>query len=471
MADNQQAPVAEENEQGQQEQPRDQQQGIGPPQQNNAQQSDQQQSGSGQRGQGPKKKAPDPRRKRTIRLVVLAVLVVALIVSIPVYAYYSVRESTDDAQVDGHVVPVSSRIGGTLVSVLVSDNELVRAGQELIRLDPADYQVAADQAQAQLANAEASIVESRVNLPVTNINTRSQVSTSSTQTQENRAGVAVAEQGINAARARVDSANAALQQAQANYVKSQRDLDRYKDLVSKDEISKQDYDAAVAAAQANAAQVDSAKAAILEAQHTLDQAVAQLAQAKARLATALVQERQSQEIRPQQIAASEARLKSAQAQVRQRQADLDQAKLNLGYTTIRASVDGIVSRKSAEPGMQVTPGQQVMALVPLDDIWVTANYKETQLRSMRVGQKAEVKVDTFGSGHKLLGHVDSIAAASGARFSLLPPENATGNFVKVVQRIPVKIVLEPGENRDRLLRPGMSVVPTVLLNSGTNNAY
>jgi membrane fusion protein, multidrug efflux system len=165
---------------------------------------------------------------------------------------------------------------------------------------------------------------------------------------------------------------------------------------------------------------------------------------------------------------SQARYKSAQAQVKQRQADLDQAKLNVGYTVLRAPVDGIVSRKNAEPGMQVSPGQQIMALVPLDDVWVTANFKETQLRKMRVGQKVDIEVDTYGSSRKYRGHVDSIAAASGAKFSLLPPENATGNYVKVVQRVPVKIVLEPGESRDHLLLPGMSVLPTVLLNTGSS---
>ncbi len=439
------------------------------------------QQGQDQQGQGgqdkgnkagdKKKKQQDPRRKRTVRLIVLAVLVVALIAAIPIWAYYSVRESTDDAQVDGHVVPISPRISGTVLSVLVNDNQPVRAGQELVRLDPADYQVAQIQAEANLANADATTTESEVNVPVTNINTRSQVSTSSTQVDEGRAGVASAQQAVNAAGARVSSANFALAQAQANYLKSQQDLARYRELVSKDEISKQDYDAAVAAATANAAQVESAKSAITEAQHNLDQGIAELGQAKARLATAMVQQRLSQDIRPKQVAVSQARFKSAQAQVRQRQADVDQAKLNMGYTVIRAPVDGIVSRKSAEPGMQVSPGQQIMALVPLDDIWVTANFKETQLKKMRVGQKVEVEVDTYGSSHKFVGHVDSIAAASGARFSLLPPENATGNFVKVVQRVPVKLVLEPGENRQHLLLPGMSVVPTVLLNSGTNNAF
>ncbi|HEY7305403.1 MAG TPA: HlyD family secretion protein [Bryobacteraceae bacterium] len=413
-----------------------------------------------------RRRSANPRRKRAIRFIILALVVVGIIVAIPIYAYYSVRESTDDAQVDGHLVPISPRITGTMLSVLVNDNQEVKVGQELVRLDPADYQVALQQARAALATAEANTTESSVNVPLTAINTRSQVSTSSAQTQESQAAVAAAQQAIDGARARINASNAALAEKQANLVKAEKDLLRFQDLVSKDEVSRQDYDAAVAAAQANRAQVDSAKADIIAAQHNLDQAVAELNQAKARLSTAQIQHRQSQAVQPKQQAVSQARFKQAQAQVRQAQANVDQAQLNIGYTTIRAPVDGIVSRKNAEPGMHVSPGQQVMALVPLDDVWVTANFKETQLKGMQVGQSVEILVDSHGS-RKYHAHVDSIAAASGARFSLLPPENATGNYVKVVQRIPVKIVLEPGENRDHSLRPGMSVEPTVLLNSGT----
>ncbi|MBV9765234.1 MAG: HlyD family secretion protein [Acidobacteriaceae bacterium] len=417
----------------------------------------------------PRKKPANPRRRRTIRLVILALVVVAAIVAIPVYAYYSVRESTDDAQVDGHVIPVSPRIAGTIVAVLVNDNQPVKTGQELVRLDPADYQIAFQQAQAQLTSSQANTTESQENVPITSINTRTQVSTSGSQVDEARAGVASAQQGVDASRARLNSANASLGEKEANYAKAQKDLARMKDLVGKDEISRQDYDAAVAAAEANAAEVQTAKADIGEAQHNVDQAVAQLNQSKAKLATAMVQQRQSEQIRERQDAVSEARFKQAQAQAQQRQADLAQAQLNLQYTVIRASVDGVVSRKNAEPGMQVSPGQQIMALVPLDDVWITANFKETQLRKMRVGQKVDIEVDTYGSSRKYRGHIDSIAAASGARFSLLPPENATGNYVKVVQRVPVKIILERDENRDHRLLPGMSVTPTVLLNTSTNN--
>lgn len=431
---------------------------------------DQQKGPDQHRSDDRKKQRTNPKRKRMVRFILLALVVVGIIVAIPVWAYYSSRESTDDAEVDGHIVPISPRISGTIMEVLVNDNETVHAGQKLVLLDPADYQVAASEAQAALATAQANTAESQVNVPITDINTSSQIRTSTTQVNSYEAAVSSAQQAVNTARARLGVSQAALAQAQANYVKAQKDLARYEDLVSKDEISHQDYDAAFAAAGSNAAQVDSAKAEIVASQHSLDQAVAQLNQARAQLQTTIVERRLSEEIRPRQQAVSEARYKQAEAQVQQREADLNQAKLNLGYTVIRAPVDGVVSRKSAEPGMPVTPGQQIMALVPLDDIWITANYKETQLKNVRVGQKVEISVDTYG-GRTYRGYVDSIAAASGARFSLLPPENATGNYVKVVQRIPVKIQLEPGEDRDYSLRPGMSVEPTILLNSGTNNAY
>ncbi len=403
-------------------------------------------------------------RNKRIRLIVFAVVVLAAIVAIPVYNYYSSRESTDDAQVDGHIVPISPRISGTVIAVLVNDNQYVTAGTELVRLDPADYKVSLDKAQADVADAEAQTLEAETNVPITQINTSSLIKTSNAGVIEAQAGVASAQQQIDAAHARVASANAKVAEAQANSEKAQKDLTRFKELVDKDEISRQQYDAAVAAAQSQTAQVDTAKAALTEAQHNVDVAQAMLAQARARLNSANVQEHQSQVSAPKQQAAIEARFKAANAMVQQRQAAVNQAKLNLDYTTLRAPVSGLVSRKNAEPGMIVAPGQQLMALVPLDDVWITANFKETQLKRMKVGQEVEIDVDAYG-GRAYKGHIDSISAASGARFSLLPPENATGNYVKVVQRVPVKIVLDPGQNQDHRLRPGMSVNPTVLLNS------
>ena len=406
----------------------------------------------------------DTGRKRRIRFVLLAVLVVAAIAAIPIYSYYAARESTDDAQVDGHLVPISPRISGTVLEVLVKDNEHVKAGQTLVKLDPADYEVALAQALAQLATAQATTSESGVNVPLTNINTLSQVDTSRTQVDEVRAAVNSAQQAANQAAANIESAKATLEARQADYEKAQKDLARYKDLVAKDEISKQEYDSADAAVRAGAANVEAAKANVLVAQRNYDKALADLGQAKARLDTAQVLEQQSKQIRPKQQEASQARYQESQAQVQQRDANVKQAQLNLNYTQLKAPVDGIVSKKSAEPGMQLAAGQEIMAIVPLDDVWVTANFKETQLKKMRVGQKVEIEVDTYGRSRKYVGHIQSIAAATGGTFSLLPPENATGNYVKVVQRVPVKIVLDPGQNDDERLLPGMSVTPVVLLN-------
>jgi membrane fusion protein, multidrug efflux system len=407
----------------------------------------------------------DTGRKRKIRFILLALLVVAAIISIPIYSYYAARESTDDAQVDGHLIPISPRISGTVVEVLVRDNERVKAGQTLVKLDPADYEVALAQAQAQLATAQATTSESGVNVPLTNINTLSLVNTSKTQVDEGRAGVNSAQQAANQAQASIASANATLVARQADYEKAQKDLARYKDLVAKDEISKQEYDTAEAAARASAANVEAAKANVTVAQRTFDKAMADLGQARARLETALVLQQQNAAARPRQQEVTQARYQQSQAQVKQRDASVKQAQLNLDYTTLKAPSDGVVSKKTAEPGMQLAAGQEIMAIVPLDDVWVTANFKETQLKKMHVGQKVEIEVDTYGRSRKYQGHIESIAAASGGRFSLLPPENATGNYVKVVQRVPVKIVLEPKQNDDQLLLPGMSVTPVVLLNN------
>jgi membrane fusion protein, multidrug efflux system len=406
----------------------------------------------------------DRPRNRRVRLIVFAVLILAVIAAIPIYSYYSSRESTDDAQVDGHVVPISSRIDGTILAVLVNDNQVVTAGAQLVKLDPADYQVKFDQAQANVSAAASQMDAAKVNVPLIEINTSSQIKTSSADVMIARAGVESTQRQVDAANARLQSAKAQLAQAQANNDKAQKDLVRYKELVQKDEISQSQYDAFVASAQASTAQVDTARAGVNEALHNVDVAQASILQAKARLNSAYVTERQSRSAAPRQQANSKAQLDSAAAQLKQSQAALEQTKLNLDYTVLRSPVSGLVSRKNAEPGMRVSAGQQLMAIVPLDDVWVTANFKETQLKRMRIGQEVKIKVDAYG-GRTYNGHIDSIAAASGARFSLLPPENATGNYVKVVQRVPVKIVLDPGQNQDRLLRPGLSVDPTVLLNS------
>ena len=379
------------------------------------------------------------------RMFVIIAAIVVLVGGFLAWRYFSSYESTDDAQVDGHLMPVSARISGYVEKVNIDDNQQVPAGYVMVEIDPRDYQVAVEQAAAAAADASATAESENINVPVTGVSTTSQISSSEADVQNAQAGIAAAQQNL-------DAAQAQLLQAQANDVKAQNDLMRYKQLVDKQEISQQLYDQAVAAAAAGDAGVAAAKA-------NAAAAAQQVTQAQSRLEAARAAWRTSQ-TGPKQVAATEARAKSASANAEAKQAALDQAKLNLTYTKILAPANGIVT-KNVEVGMNVQPGQQLASLVPLDDIWITANFKETQLKYMKPGQRVEIKADVNGRTHK--GHVDSIAGSSGARLSLLPPENATGNYVKVVQRVPVKIVLDPGENADHSLRLGMSVEPKVFV--------
>jgi membrane fusion protein (multidrug efflux system) len=379
------------------------------------------------------------------RIILIVVLVVLAIGGYFAYRYFASYESTDDAQVDGHLMPLSTRISGYVTKVNVDDNQYVTAGTVLVEIDPKDYQVALDQAQANLADAQAQAQVQDINVPITTQTTNSQVDAA-------QANVEDAQAGITAAQQQFDAAQAQLAQAQANDVKAQNDLVRYKQLVGKQEVSQQQYDQAVASAAASAAEVAAAKSSAAAAAQGITQAKAKLVQNQANLSSA--------QTAPRQVATTKARALSAAAVVQQKQSLVEQAQLNLTYTKIIAPVDGIVS-KSVEVGMNVSPGQQLLSIVPLNDVWVTANFKETQLKYMKAGQDAEIEVDA--NGRKYKGHVDSIAGSSGARLSLLPPENATGNYVKVVQRVPVKIVLDPNQNSDHYLRLGMSVEPKVYL--------
>jgi membrane fusion protein, multidrug efflux system len=378
------------------------------------------------------------------RIALIIGIVVLLVVGFFVYRYVTSYEDTDDAQVDGYINPISARITGHVTKLAVQDYQYVQPGTVLVELDPADYQVAYEQARADFQDAQAAAAAAGVNVPITSVNTTSQVSST-------EADVASARAGIAAARQQFASAKAQLTQAEANDVKAQNDLGRYRQLVDKQEISQQQYDQAVASARASAAAVDSARDLADAAQSQVTQAQGKLVQAEANYSQA--------QTAPRQMQISRSRAASAEAQVLQKKAALDQAQLNLQYTKITSPVAGIVSDRTVNVGENVAPGQELMKVIPLNDIWITANFKETQLRDMRVGQPVTIEVDAYG--RKYNGKVNSFAGASGARFSLLPPENATGNYVKVVQRIPVKIVLDPGENKDQLLRPGMSVEPKV----------
>jgi membrane fusion protein, multidrug efflux system len=379
------------------------------------------------------------------RILILAIIVVLLVGGVFLWRYLSSYESTDDAQADVHLYPVSARISGYVVKVNADDNQWVQKGTVLVEIDPKDFEVAVAQAQANLANAEATAQSLNITVPITSVNTSSQLKSTASDIDNTKAGIIAAERQLAAAQAQV-------QQAEANDVKAQDDLHRYKLLVDKREVAEQIYDQALAAAKASTATVAAARANESAAQQFVQQAQSRLVEAEAN--------HQSAETGPQQVSSTRARVRAAIADVQQKRALLEQAQLNLQYTKIVAPVSGEVN-KTVVVGMNVQPGQQLLTVVPLDEVWVTANFKETQLRHMRVGQKAEIKIDS--TGRTLKGHVDSIAGATGPTFSLLPPENATGNYVKIVQRIPVKIVLEAGENHDRQLRPGMNVVPDVYL--------
>jgi membrane fusion protein, multidrug efflux system len=381
---------------------------------------------------------------RRNRLIVIAVLVL-VVGGLFLWRYLSSYESTDDAQVDVHLSPVSARISGYVIKVNVGDNQWVQKGDVLVEIDPKDYEVAVEQAQANLASAEATAESLNITVPITSVSTSSQLSFSASDVQN-------ASAGISAAEAQLVAAHAQLEQAEANDVKAQDDLVRYKALVDKREVSDQIYDQALAAAKASTASVAGGHANEAAAQQAVKQAHDRLAQAEAN--------QRSAQTAPQQVSSSQARARAAVADMQQKRAALEQAQLNLSYTKIVAPVTGEVT-KTVVVGLNVQAGQQLLTVVPLEEIWITANFKETQLKHMQIGQKADISVDSNGRTFK--GHVDSIAGATGPLFSLLPPENATGNYVKIVQRIPVKIVLEPGENRDHQLRPGMNVVPDVYL--------
>lgn len=392
------------------------------------------------------------------RLVAAAVVMVVM-AAVALFWYSSGRESTDDAQIDGHITQIGAKVGGTVVRIEATDNQQVEAGALLVQIDPREYQVAVDRATAELADAEAAAQAAESGVPITATTTASDVTSAAGAVEQARAGLAAAEAEIQSAKARLVSAQARLREKQADATKAARDAERLEMLIAKDEISRQQYDAAVAATEAATAVAEGARSDITAAATSInvverraDQARAALAQAQATVTAA--------ETAPEQVKVTRARASAATAKVMQAKAALAQAHLSLEYTTIRAPATGVVSKRSVEVGQVVQPGQPLLALVTLGDVWVTANFKETQIQSIRTGQRAVISVDAFG-GQKFEGHVDSIAPATGARFSLLPPENAAGNYVKVVQRVPVKIAIEKGQDPQQLLRPGLSVTPTV----------
>ncbi len=368
-------------------------------------------------------------RRRVIVVVVVAILA---LVAAGIWWRSTYSESTDDAQVNGHLIQVSARVAGQVAKVYVDENQVVKAGDVIAELDPSDYKVAVENAEAALASAQANAAAASVNVPITAVNTGSNLSS--------------ADSNVSGSHAAVEQAQQQLEAAKANNIKAQADLERYRPLVVKDVISKQQFDAAVAAA-------DAARHSEQAARDGVKVAREREAQAQAGLKFA--------QTAPQQVAAQSARARQAQAQVEQAQAQLDMAQLNLSYTKIVAPTAGIITRKSVEINQNVAPGQNLTMLVSLEGLWVTANFKETQLRHMFAGQAVGIEVDSTDKTYH--GKVTQIGGATGSVLSLFPPENATGNYVKVVQRVPVRIDFTDLANEDpnHELRPGLSVEPKV----------
>ncbi len=388
-----------------------------------------------------------PKQKSGKHFIAIGVITVLVVGALLFWWHSTFYEDTDDAQINGHLIQISARIAGQVIKVYVDENQQVKAGDPICDLDPRDFEVAVQQDEANLQAAEAAFEAAKVNVPITGINTGSTLRSTSSDVEGSEAQVAASRQQLTGAIAQIA-------QADANYTKAKLDLERYKPLVEKDVISKQQWDQAVATADADKAALDNAKA-----NEAAARAQVKVSEDRVKQAVAQYQGAQSA---PQQVAAQKAKADQAAAQVEQAKSQLEQAKLNLSYTKIIAPEAGIITRKSVEINQNVSVGQNLMTLVSLDDIWITANFKETQLRHMRAGQTGEISVDAYG-GRKYDVKVTQIGGATGSVLSLFPPENATGNYVKVVQRVPVRLdLVDPKkENQDHLLRPGLSVEPKI----------
>ena len=385
------------------------------------------------------------RRKTLLFASILGIVV--LVGAVAFWLYARTYESTDDAQVDGHLNGITARIDGVIKAVHVEENQSIQAGQLVAEMDSRDYEVALEQAQAQLLKAQADLRAENPNVPITQSSSQTSISTSQSEVLNAEAGVAAAEREQAAALSR-------LQETEANNAKAQSDVGRYKSLVEKEEVSRSQYDQVVATAKALAAAVDSARSSAESAQKVVEQRRAQLDQAHSRLALANVNA-------PNQVAITRANLQSHQADVQAMKAQVDRAQLDLSYGQIISPVAGVVSKRTVNVGEHVSKGQRLITLADLGDLWVTANFKENQLRNMHAQQSVTISVDAFNQDFD--GYVEAMPGSTGSITSLLPPENATGNYVKVVQRLPVRIRFKAGQQGLERLRPGMSVVPKVWL--------
>ncbi len=388
-----------------------------------------------------KKKKPHPLRKA---IIIVAVAVVA-IGGVIFWLHSRHFESTDDAYVDAHISGIAARIAGTVTAVYVEENQFVKVNEVLVDLDPRDLKVALEQARSQLSQAQEQIHAQQPNIPVTTVTNQTQIATTSSEVSSAEAGLAAAERDYEAALAKIE-------EAEANSAKAQADVARYRPLAEKDEVPREQFDQVVANAKSLAATVVASQKSAASALKQVDQRRAQVTEARRRA-------EEAQQNAPRQLAIQRANVLTRESSAESARAQVDQAELNLSYCKIASPVDGIVAKRTAEIGQHVTPGQQVMLVTQLNDLWVTANFRETQLRRMHPQQSVRVHVDAINGDFDAF--IESMPGATGSVTSLLPPENATGNFVKVVQRLPVRIRFKKNQSGLERLRPGMSVEPKV----------
>jgi membrane fusion protein (multidrug efflux system) len=393
------------------------------------------------------KKPVDPATKRRTIIIGVCIGIVLLVGGVAWWLYSRTYESTDDAQVDGHLNSIASRVAGTVQAVYVENDQPVKAGQPLVDLDPSDYTVQVNQARANYAQAIAQASAQGPNVPITEMSNRTLVDT-------DEAEVVNAEAAVASAQRDYDSNAAKLRLAEANNLKSQADLERFKKLVDNEEIAKSDYDQYIANAGSGVATVEASQFTAASSAKVVEEKRALLLERQSKLF-------QDKANSPHTVTIQKATFASANAAADSAKAQLDAALLSLSYCHIVAPVDGIASQRSAEVGGRISVGQQLVVLVQTAKVWTTANFKETQLKKMHVGQRVNIYVDSLGESFE--GEVENMPAASGDRSSLFPPENATGNYVKIVQRLPVRILFHPNQRNLDKLRPGMSVTPKVHL--------
>jgi membrane fusion protein, multidrug efflux system len=396
-------------------------------------------------------KEPEPVTRGRGKAFIIFFLFLAIAAGVGIYFWLESRqfESTDDAQVEAHLNSISSRVDGSITHVYVDNNQIVKAGDPLVDLDPRDFQVILDQTRAQVAQARSQVTAQQPNVPIIEVET-------STNITGAEADVANAEAAVGVAERDRESSVARLAEAQANAAKAQAELALYSMLIKTEEVSQLEFDQVAATAKAQEATVAANRADVESAARTVEQRQAQLAQVKSRLA-------QIKNNAPAQLALRQANVQSQEANQQTAQTMVEQAALKLSYTKIVAPAAGIVLKRSAEVGERINAGQQLLMIAQIGDIWVTADFKETQMHNIHPGQSARIHVDALRQDFE--GYVENIGGSTGAVASVLPPENATGNYVKVVQRIPVRLRFKPNQNGLDRLRPGMSVEPDVRIGS------